>query len=128
VQSGGEHVYLYSHWGGYDAPRNIRDALIRGKDRWNDCSYLTRIIFRQLGAGSENGNTGFGIWASMMDNEHPIPVIDCDTQTVSFEADPSADWLNDHPLIGKSWSFEDYCALSDKQVDSLFDREQTETA
>ena len=33
-------IYFYTHWGGYELWKTLQDALIRGKDRWNDSQYL----------------------------------------------------------------------------------------
>lgn len=81
VKSGTEKAWLYSHWGGTDLPVILRDALVRGKGRWDDAPYLARIIFQQM-IGKDDGITGYGISASVSDNEHPILVVDCGAQTV----------------------------------------------
>ena len=32
----GNKIYFYSHWGGSDLKETLRQALIRGKERWED--------------------------------------------------------------------------------------------
>lgn len=63
VQHGGKKgartggVFLYTHWGGSELGRTLRDALARagGKgraategNRWDDEPYLVRIIFSEM--------------------------------------------------------------------------------
>jgi hypothetical protein len=54
-------VYLYTHWYGHKLKKTVAKALDRGRDRWNDPEYLTRIIFSEMIKGHEKENTGFGI-------------------------------------------------------------------
>ena len=38
-------IYLYSHWDCAEALKEVlKEALIRGQDRWTDKQYLNRII------------------------------------------------------------------------------------
>ena len=76
-------VWLYTHWGCYELPGTLADALHRGKSRWGDAPYLTRIIFNSMVSGDEMGTTGFGISARMGDNNYPILVVDDVAGTVS---------------------------------------------
>src|SRR5277367_2869417 len=78
-------LYLYSHWAGRSLPHKLQKALIRGKDRWSDEPYLSRIIFcEMIGSGNELQElTGFGITTYITDNEHPLLVVDAETNTVS---------------------------------------------
>ena len=94
-------VYLYTHWGGEELPHDVRVALERGRDRWQDETYLARIIFDSMKGDDVNGATGFGIGTYRPDNEHPIIRIDCDLQRVAYE--PTMYRKDD-----RSWSFEDY--------------------
>ncbi|MGO9603666.1 MAG: hypothetical protein ACLQAT_09760 [Candidatus Binataceae bacterium] len=41
-------VFLYTHSDGCALPFIVRDALSRGKDRWDQESYLARIIFSEM--------------------------------------------------------------------------------
>lgn len=74
-------IYLYTHWGGYDLPNRVANALDSpaGRNRWDDTAYLTRIIFDNM-TGGEVGETGFGISDDICDNEHPIINIDGENQ------------------------------------------------
>ena len=48
VVDGRDTVYLYQHCDGYELPNTVRRALKRGTERWNDGTYLTRIIFSEM--------------------------------------------------------------------------------
>jgi len=87
-------IYFYSHWGGSGLKETVRKALIRGKERWGDESYLARIVFCEMlkeeGASLED-LTGFGIAPYEVDNEHPLVVVDTKAQTVN--GIPFADYI-----------------------------------
>lgn len=61
--SDGNKIYFYSHNGGDNETLKsiIKSALIRGKDRWSDESYLARIIFSEMIKDYIMETTGFGI-------------------------------------------------------------------
>ncbi len=90
-------IYLYTHWTGSALPTTLKSALERGRDRWTDPAYLSRIIFCEMLKQSRDpleATTGFGISTELQDNEHPIIDVDIPDQTVT---------------IGKkSWSFGDF--------------------
>jgi hypothetical protein len=86
VEQNGGRIYLYSHWGGYQLPVVLRDALKRG-ERWDDDTYLTRIIFDQMTEGLHGEATGFGIGVYLSDNEYNILVVDPKSQTVTAEVE-----------------------------------------
>jgi len=90
VKSGDEQVVLYTHWGGSELPETLRLALERGKDRWDDFQYLTRIIFCQMiPAKYWEDTSGFGITCKIYDNEHEIITVDADKRTVQIgESEP----------------------------------------
>jgi hypothetical protein len=78
-------IYLYAHWGGSVIARVVQCALLRAPDRWDDESYLGRIIFSELTVGSERDNLSFGISTYLTDNEHDLVVVDVATQTVAIQ-------------------------------------------
>ena len=78
----GGKIFLYTHWGGYRLPEVLQSALKRGRNRWNDDAYLTRIIFCEMVKGSEMEETGYGISTYECDNEHEHLVVDIKTQQV----------------------------------------------
>ncbi len=62
-------VALYTHWSGSSMKETLARALDRGRGRWDDPTYLTRIIFSQMIADDNESDvieplmseTGFGI-------------------------------------------------------------------
>lgn len=75
VRDGGSEVILYTHWGASDLETTLASALKRGCSRWNDCSYLARIIFCEMVRDDIEGLTGFGIQTrSSTDSEKDIVV------------------------------------------------------
>ena len=82
VKQGEERVYLYGHWAGFGgAVKAVMTGLARAPGRWTDAPYLTRILFDDF-RGDNREATGFGIWPSLGDNEHPLVVVDLDTGCV----------------------------------------------
>lgn len=72
-------VFLYGHSLGSALPDILYKALARGRDRWSDCAYLTRIFFCQMmmEAGEPlDGLTGFGIGTILDDSDYPVIVVD----------------------------------------------------
>lgn len=84
-------IWLYTHWGGSTLREDLRDALIAGRSRWDDPSYLARIVFCGMLQGDMAGTTGFGISTRKLDNENEILVVDTDAQEVqTYPKDYSA--------------------------------------
>lgn len=113
VKQGRGHapVWLYTHWSGCDVPLILQNALKR-KERWDDNSYLTRIIFCTLIQGDVAGETGYGISTIEGDNEHHYLVVDPDEGTVAVIA--QRDGAADQPLAGKvlaRWTMTEYIEL-----------------
>ena len=110
---GPKDIYLYTHWGGSELPTTLQTALNR-KLRWDDSSYLGRIIFNGLTKGQEDGETGYGISPTVTDNEHDFLMVELDKQKVSRV----------HPDSGKtkaSWTFEEFCELDLESAKGLKD-------
>ena len=77
-------IYFYTRWDGYQLPKILQDALKRGRRRWDDESYLARIIFSEMIQGNLEGENGYGISAYLTDNEYDLLVVDAETQTVTI--------------------------------------------
>lgn len=77
IRHANEEVWLYTHWGGSSLPGLVHRVLKR-QARWNDPSYLARMIFSAMIANDIHGETGFGIGASRMwvDNSYPLLVLE----------------------------------------------------
>jgi len=82
--TGAGDVYLYTHWNGEELPQILKQALIRGRDRWGDPSYLARIIFCEMVNGQEKDTTGYGISGECGDGGDRILTVDTDKMTVGF--------------------------------------------
>lgn len=111
VQSDGKRVYFYTHSSGYCLPETVRAALARNL-RWDDSSYLARIIFCEMVRDCERGETGFGISPEPTDNEYPFLVVNINDQTVTIEADDREGFTYCKPKGEvKTLSFAEYAAL-----------------
>jgi hypothetical protein len=96
VQSNGNTIVLYGHWGGHNMLGKLADAVIAARPRWSDESYATRIAISQLIADQWNMETGWGLHINERgDNEHKIAIIDWAQQTFSLhEEDDFRDKTN----------------------------------
>ncbi len=118
IQRDNEQVWLYSHWGGTELPERLKDGLTIGQGRWNDDSYLAKIIIgAAVPADNWKQETGYGISTHMQDNEHDILVVDIPVQRV-FTIEENA--LEDgkvpkgyQPHKGKVWTLNEYITLSE---------------
>lgn len=79
-------TYIYSHWGGEMHLQDGLDALQSplAFHRWNDHSYLTRIIAQHIFDKDGKNAAGLGVGPVIDDNEHLILVIDATNQTVAL--------------------------------------------
>jgi hypothetical protein len=77
-------VFLYTHWNGDEIYGYLKRALSR-RERWDDVSYLTRMIFCEMVKGCEADSTGYGISTFQPDSDHTILGVDTVKQEVSFE-------------------------------------------
>ena len=75
--------YLYQHYDGYDLIKEVRNAIIRGEDRWNDPEYLTRIIFSEMIKDSIMNETGYGIGTSEIGDIEFLVTVNIDSQIVT---------------------------------------------
>jgi hypothetical protein len=111
-------VYLYTHWGGHDLPVIVQDALIRGTDRWSDESYLTRIIFSEMIKDHVLDGIGFGISATITDNEHKIIVVNPKEKTIGFAKPPES--INSEPEEIITWSMDEYILMEKEELREEF--------
>lgn len=95
-EESGKSIYLYTHWNGELLPQILRDALDRGRGRWGDESYLTRIIFSEMIREDVLGETGYGISTYRGDYNHEDIVVDMKDKTVTDRD-------------GEVHTFEQYC-------------------
>lgn len=95
----GKQIYFYTHWRGSEIAAVLTRALQR-KQRWNDPSYLARIIFCELVRGEESNETGYGISPYLTDNEHDLLSVNPQKQTVRKTTEKGR--------IKQTWTFEEF--------------------
>lgn len=100
MTDGDNNIYFYTHWSGSDLFEILQSALKRGEPRWDDASYLARIVFCEMIKEDVDGLTGYGISSSICDNEHPIFTVNSTKQIVGIEG-----------VSDVCWSFEEFIAL-----------------
>lgn len=95
----GTGVFLYTHWSGYILPETVLSALVRGRDRWDDGPYLSRIVFCEMVKGDEMNTSGYGISARCGDGYNRIICLDPDGERIGFVKSPEAvsvrPWTNE---------------------------------
>ena len=109
-------VYLYTHWGGHDLPATVHGALKR-KERWDDPSYLARIVFDAM-VGGDKGTTGHGIAPYLPDNEHPIIVLDSDNRKIFLETETGS-------MMTKPQSMEEFLEKPEALLSAFYSRGDT---
>lgn len=60
-------VWVYTHDEGYRLPELVAAGLNKANGRWNDPSYLTRIVMSHLFGGYEDSLIGWGVASHEMD-------------------------------------------------------------
>ena len=114
VKDGQSQVWLYGHWNGESYVNDTQAALAR-RVRWNDPSYLARIIFDQLTDGQHGEETGFGISTSIGDNNRPILVVDVRRQIIYLlpkrTLTPDGIVPNDYEP-SERWTFEEFAVAT----------------
>ena len=97
-------LWMYTHWCGTQMPNTLAAALKRGRDRWNDSSYLARVIFCELIRHDDIDEvTGFGLSVTMGDNGHDILVVDTRDDKVKVYVE---DGLNGKPK--ETYGYEEF--------------------
>ena len=96
-------IYFYTHWQGTNLPEIVRHALIRGRSRWNDPSYLARIIFSEMIRNEVDELTGYGIAPFQTDSNHDDVEVCLDAMTVALRHEPAqsfSDYVKRQDLAG----------------------------
>ena len=78
-------IVFYTHWRGYETNEIVAQALNspRGRNRWDDYGYLSRIIFDTLITGEEHEETGYAISTEVYDENYPPTVVNMEDKTVN---------------------------------------------
>lgn len=114
-----DDVWFYGHWSGYALKPRVAKALAKHW-RWNDSSYLARIVFDEFTSGQQGQETGFGISTRMQDNEYPILVVDVPKQIV-YEVPEKAlveYRVPDDYNPAKQWTFEQFAVLQLEEAEA----------
>lgn len=76
-------IFIYSHWQGTLLPLRVAEALDTeaARRRWNDPSYLARIIFDFM-TKDEDAELSWGLAPYRPDQEHEDVVINLEAKTV----------------------------------------------
>ena len=69
-------IYFYTHWFGSDLQSIVGRAIAspEGRRRWDDESYLNRIIFQHMLDLADSRETGFGISPYEIDSGEVVTV------------------------------------------------------
>lgn len=103
-------VYLYDHWGGATLPYHVQSALAR-RQRWDHDCYLARMIYCEMIRNQDfDDECGPAICSHRPDNEHPVIVVNCNTQKVGFAME------GQEPRCYIEWTFDEYVALDAAQL------------
>lgn len=110
-----EHVWMYTHNAGYGLPDRLQSALSSdtARGRWNDESYLCRILLDRMLTDHESG-TGYGISHGIQDNEYDILEVDIPAQVVRIRPFNHKAWRVDWsapPLF--EMGFKEFCELDE---------------
>lgn len=76
-------IYLYTHWGAAGLENQLAASLERGRERWDDESYLARIIFTDMTEGVGKDLTGFGLSPYEIDPGFKTLSVDLRAKTVN---------------------------------------------
>lgn len=88
-------VYLYTHWNAGLLVENVQNALSKGW-RWNDESYLARIIYDQMTLGEpEEQETGYGIDLAEHGDIEVLVTVDCFNQKITVKDDVNGTKLDE---------------------------------
>jgi hypothetical protein len=95
-------VWFYTHWYGNQTFKAVCNALAK-RERWDDESYLARIIFDSLLALSpqRDETTGFGIGLYEMDPNYPPVYVDVGRKLVIKD--------------GLQWTFQECAKMVNQQ-------------
>lgn len=63
-------LFVYTHWGGEELEGVVAQGLFRGRPRWNDSSYLARILVSEMFMPDIDGLTNFGLSGSSFGVEY----------------------------------------------------------
>lgn len=80
VYENGGKIYLYSHWQYPDDLKKVIKSVLQRKLRWDDYSYLARMIFSAMVREEIDAETGYGLSLNEMGTYEVV--VDLVKQTV----------------------------------------------
>jgi len=86
--TGHADLYFYTHWGANTIIDTVSCALDRGRSRWDDPSYLARIIFSEMIKDDVMELIGYGISTESVGDSQWDVIVDVPSQTVTCDAGP----------------------------------------
>jgi hypothetical protein len=104
ISEGSPDLYLYTHWTAYRLHKTVADALNRGRGRWNDNEYLSRIIFSEMIKDEVLEETGYGIGFELHGDVHKLVVVNITMGTAGIMDNDYTSWSWTQELI----PFEDF--------------------
>jgi hypothetical protein len=81
---GAPAIEIYAHWAGVEGLTDALQTALSKRERWDDCTYLSRIIFCAVVADDINGTTGYGLRAVAQDQIDSDLIVDISNQEVSL--------------------------------------------
>jgi hypothetical protein len=120
-EPGDGDVVFYTHWTGGGVAAVVCRALAK-EWRWDDASYLARIVFCELVKGRETEESGYGISRHLAgDRAHPVVVVDADKKEVFFAEAGDGEDLTENlvQINARRWSFVDYVKLGEERATEL---------
>ena len=78
-----DKIYLYTHWGAVELHYILGKSLNRARSRWDDTTYLARIIFTDMTEGVGDDLTGYGLSPFVTDDEYPTLEVDLQNRKVN---------------------------------------------
>jgi len=108
VEEDGGVIYFYTHWSGSRLPITLQEALKRGRDRWTDGQYLSRIIFSEMIKDEVLDITGYGISTVVGDGDDRIIIVNLKNQSIL---------LNDN-----NFAFDEFTKLTEEELVKIYEK------
>lgn len=91
---------IYGHWSGYDSSEAVRRLAKRMKGRDGDVPYSSARMVQEL-VGTDNGNTGFGIWNEEKKLEEKSSHGDAGIILIDVDNDHRCECLGGYLTVGE---------------------------
>ena len=85
VQQEPHSVFLYTHWGADEILQDTIKGIIKGKLRWNDPTYLTRVLFDSL-RKNDDSTLNYGIGTFQAGDIEKLIIVDTEHREVRYYA------------------------------------------